>query len=137
MSKLKIINPKTLRQPTKAYSQGIVVPIGDTELMFVTGQVAQDIEGKIIAPNDAKIQTEVVYSRISDILRDAGMTMENVVKAQIFVTNIKDSPIISKVRDEIFKVAKPVSTLVEVTNLVKEGCCVEIEVIAVKINGRE
>jgi len=135
MTKLRMVNPKSLRIPTKSYSQGIVIPLGVADLMFVTGQVAQDLEGNVIAPNNALEQTKVIYARIADVLEEAGMTVENVVKAQIFLTNIKDAPIVSKVRDEIFKAAKPVSTLVEVKNLVKRGCCVEIEVTAVRFYG--
>ena len=134
MSELKIVNPTSLRIPTKSYSQGIVIPLGAADLMFITGQVAQNIEGEVIAPNDAEAQTRVIYNRLSDILAGADMTLDNVVKAQIFLTDIADGPIVSKVRDEIFKVAKPVSTLVEVNNLVKPGCCVEIELTAVRFN---
>jgi len=65
-------------------------------------------------------------------LNDGEMTLENIVKAQVFLTNIKDAPLVSGVRDKVFKTAKPTSTLVEVSNLVKEGCCVEIEVTAIK-----
>ncbi|PJC68178.1 hypothetical protein CO015_04985 [candidate division WWE3 bacterium CG_4_8_14_3_um_filter_42_11] len=39
---------------------------------------------------------------------------------------------ISPVRNKYFKNSEPVSTLIEVSKLVKEGCLLEIEVIAVK-----
>ena len=132
-NEIKSINPKSLKQPTKAYSQGVLIPLGDAELLFVTGQIAQDIDGNVVAPNDAKVQTELVFSRIADILKESEMTMDNVVKAQIFLTNINDSSTVSNIRDEVFKNSRPASTLVEVKNLVKEGCCVEIEVTAVKL----
>lgn len=132
MTGIRIINPESLKIPTKAYSQGIIVPLGGVNLMFVTGQVSQDIDGKVLHPNDAEKQTLIVYERIKEILREGDMTLDHVVKAQIFLTNISDGPVVSKIRDSIFNAAKPVSTLVEVTNLVKPGCCVEIEVTAVK-----
>ncbi len=132
MDEIKRINPESLRIPTKAYSQGILIPLGNAELLFVTGQLPQDIDGKIVAPNDVKTQTKLVFSRISKILQEADMTMDNVVKVQIFVKNIADSKIISQIRDEVFKNSRPASTLIEVSNFVKEGCCVEIEVTAVK-----
>lgn len=131
---MKKINPESLQMPTKSYSQGIVVPLGDAELMFVTGQLAQDREGNVVAPGDTEEQTKVVFSRIEAILNDAGMTFDDVVKAQIFVTDISESKKVSAIRDEIFKNSKPVSTLVEVSGFVKEGCMVEIEVTAVKRN---
>ncbi|MFA4942096.1 MAG: RidA family protein [Patescibacteria group bacterium] len=132
-NKIKSVNPSSLGVPKKSYSQGMLIPLGDAEILFVTGQIAQDAEGNVVAPNNAKIQTEIVFSRIANILKEGGMTMDNVVKTQIFLTNIKDSSIVSSVRDEVFKVSRPVSTLVGVSGLVKEGCCVEIEVTAIKI----
>ena len=39
-----------------------------------------------------------------------------------------------KVRNEVFKVSRPVSTLVQVSALIKEDCCVEIEVVAARVN---
>ncbi len=129
---IKKVNPESLRIPTKAYSQGMVIPIGDIELMFVTGQLAQDINGNVISPNNTEEQTRVVFSRIETILKEAGMTFENAVKAQIFVKDITQSKIVSDIRDEIFKDSKPASTMVEVSGFVKEGCMIEIEVTAIR-----
>ncbi len=133
MNKIRKINPESLRVPTKSYSQGVVIPIGDTELMFVTGQLSQDIDGNVIAPNDTEEQTKVIFSRIESILKEAEMTFDNVVKVQIFIKDITESKIVSNMRDEIFKNSKPASTLVEVSGFVKHDCNIEIEVTAVKI----
>lgn len=130
---IRKINPSSMKQPTKSYSNGILVPLGSADLMFVTGQVAQDTEGQVISPDDAETQTRYVFDRIADILRDADMSLDDVVKAQIFVTDMQDAPKVSKIRDEVFINSKPVSTLLEVNQLVKPGCCVEIEVIAARL----
>ena len=134
MKEIKRVNPESLRIPTKSYSQGVVVPAG-SDVMFVTGQLPQDIDGNIVAPGDIEKQTEVVFSRISAILEEGGMTMDDVVKVGIFVKDIKDSKIISGIRDDVFKNSKPASTLVEVSNFVKDGCCVEIDVVGAKVRG--
>lgn len=126
------INPKTMKQPSKAYSNGILVSLADADILFVTGQVAQDSFGNVVSPNNATDQATFIFKHIAEILSDAGMTHDNVVKAQIFVTDMKDSPKISAVRDQVFANSKPASTMIEVNRLVKDGCCVEIEVIAVK-----
>ena len=132
MKKVKKINPKSLGIPTKSYSHGIVIPIVDIELMFVTGQLSQDINGNVIFPNNTEEQTKVIFSRISDILKEANMTFDDVVKAQIFVKDISQSKVVSAIRDEVFKNSRPVSTLIEVSGFVKDGCVIEIEVTAVK-----
>jgi len=134
MDEIKRVNPASLQIPTSSYSQGVIIPLGSTKLMFVTGQLAQDIDGNIVAPNDAEKQTEVIFRRISDILKEGEMTLDDVVKVQIFIKDMKDKKIVSEIRNQIFEKSKPVSTLVEVTNFVKEGCCLEIEVTAIKID---
>jgi len=133
MNKIRKVNPEALRVPTKSYSQGIVIPIGDTELMFVTGQLLQDIDGNVVAPNNTEEQTKVIFSRIKAVLNEAEMTLDDVVKVQIFMKDITESKIVSTIRDNIFKNSKPVSTLVEVSGLVKKGCMIEIEVTAIRV----
>lgn len=132
MNALEFINPVSLRVPTKSYSNGILLHLGEVDLMFVTGQLSQDAQGNVLHPNDADGQARQIFSRIDTILREGGMSLDNVVKAQIFVTAIADAPVVSKVRDEVFKVSRPVSTLLEVGAMVKSDCCVEIEVIAAR-----
>lgn len=133
INEIKKINPKSMKQPKKAYSNGILIPLGSANLMFITGQLAQDKDGNIVAPNDAETQTKYILKHIADILSDAEMTLDDVVKVQIFVSNIEDSPKISKVRDEAFANSKPASTMIEINRFVKSGCCVEIEAVAARL----
>lgn len=115
-----------------AYSPGVKVTIGDAEMLFVTGQIALDEAGGVMYPNDAAAQAERVFVMVGAILEAAGMSFADVVKAQIFLTNIADFSKVSPIRSRYFADSRPVSTLVEVKGLVKPGCCVEVEVIAVK-----
>lgn len=117
-----------------AYSHGIKVPLPGADLIFLTGQKAMDSHGNVVAPGDPKKQTEYVFQSIRRILAEAGANIDDVVKAQIFVTDMNDFPIISKIRNRYFENVKPVSTMVEVNCLSKEGCCVEIAVTAVKFH---
>jgi len=130
------LNPVSLRIPTKAYSQGILVPCGQTNLLFVTGQLPQDIDGNIVDADNPEKQTVLVFSRISDILAEAGMSFDDVVKLQIYVQDIGYAKIVSTIRDTLFIMSKPASTLVAVSGFVKEGCCLEIDVVAAKAIGR-
>ncbi len=128
----KKINPISLRIPTKAYSQGVLVPCGDSNLLFITGQLPQDIDGTIIHQGDVEKQVRLVFSRISEILKEADMTFDDVVKLQIYVKNISYAKTVSSIRDELFANSKPASTLVEVSGFVKEGCSIEIDAVAAK-----
>ncbi len=130
--KIQKINPLSMKQPSKAYSNGILVEFESSKILFVTGQLAQDDNGIVVGPNDYEKQARYIFYHIGEILNDAGMNFDDVVKAQIFVKNIKNASVVSKVRDEFFANSKPASTMVEVGGFVKDECCVEIEVIAVK-----
>jgi 2-iminobutanoate/2-iminopropanoate deaminase len=125
------ITPKDSAEIMGAYSHGLRVDMGETEMIFVTGQIAQDSKGNLIC-EDIEGQTEYVFTCIQKILNEAGSSLDDVVKAQIFLTNINDFSKVSPIRNKYFKNSKPVSTLVEVSSLVKKGCNIEIEVIAIK-----
>ena len=131
MKKTKI-NSSEFAQRLGAYSHGYKVEIGDTVLIFTTGQIALDKNGQVLYPDDPAKQAEFIYESLQKILNQAGASLDDVVKTTVFVTNMNDFPKISAIRNKYFKTAEPVSTLVEVKNLVKPGCRVEIEVIAVK-----
>lgn len=131
MKKTKINSPE-FAERMGAYSHGYKVEISDAEVIFTTGQIAMDREGNVLYPNNPAKQAEFIFKSLQKILNQTGASLDNVVKATIFVTDMNDFAGISKVRNKYFKNSEPVSTLVEVKKLVKEGCLVEIEVIAVK-----
>lgn len=114
------------------YSPGISVDVGDSRFIFVTGQIARHPDGNAVAPGDFKTQTEFIFQKIKAILEEGNASIDDVVKAVIYTTDVTKFKEISEVRNKYFVKAKPVSTLVEITNTVRQGCDVEIEVIAIK-----
>lgn len=126
------INSNQFAKRLGAYSHGYSVEIGDTKLIFTTGQIALDKDGNVLYPDDPVKQTEFIYESLQKILIEAGATLDDVVKTTVFLIDINDFPKISPVRNKYFQKAEPVSTLLEVSKLVKPGCRVEIEAIAVK-----
>jgi len=130
MKKTKI-NSSEFAERMGAYSHGYKIEIGDAEIIFTTGQIAMDKDGNVLYPNDPAKQAEFIFESLQKILNEAGASLDDVVKATIFVTDMNDFSKISQVRNKYFKKSEPVSTLVEVKKLVKDGCRVEIEVIAV------
>lgn len=126
------INSSSFAKPMGAYSHGYAVDIGDATFIYTTGQIALDNEGKVVFPNDVEKQTEYVFESLQKILKETNASLDDVVKATIYVTNISDFSKISPIRNRYFANSKPVSTLVQVSALVKPECKVEIEVIAVR-----
>jgi len=128
----KQINPKDSAEIMGAYSHGLKVDVGNSEMIFVTGQIAMDKEGNAVAPDNIEKQTEFVFESVQKILNEAGSSLDDVVKAVIYVTKMSDFSKISPIRDRYFANSKPVSTLVEISKTVKEGWDIEIEAIALK-----
>lgn len=128
------INPSNFTKTVGAYSQGIKVDIGTKSMIFVSGQLAMDADGLAIAPNDIAEQTRYIFENIKKILKEANATLEDVVKVQIFLTDISKFSQVSAVRNEYLENIKPVSTLVEISRTVREGCEIEIEVTAIVDN---
>jgi 2-iminobutanoate/2-iminopropanoate deaminase len=125
------INPSDFTKTMGAYSQGLKVDIGTKSMVFVSGQLAMDVDGVPIAPNDISAQTRCIFENIKTILKEAGAALEDIVKVQIFLTDISKFSQVSVVRNEYLENIKPVSTLVEISRTVKDGCDVEIEVVAI------
>jgi 2-iminobutanoate/2-iminopropanoate deaminase len=109
------------------YSQAILA--GNT--LYVSGQIAIIPEtGKMDTLN---IDTEIrrVLSNLGAVLKEAGMTYDNVVKATIFTTDLKNYKLINTIYGEYFKDKPPARETVQVVAL-PAGAHVEISCIAVR-----
>ena len=126
------INPKNSAEIMGAYSHGLKVDVGNSEMIFVTGQIAMDKDGDAVAPDDIEKQTEFVFESIQKILDEANSSLDDVVKVVIYVTRMGDFSKISPIRNKYLANSKPVSTLIEINKTVNEGCDIEIDVIAIK-----
>lgn len=118
--------------PRGAYTPAIRVDLGTATMLFVTGQLALDAQGQVVAPGDATAQTEYIFGLLAPILAAAGMGFADVVRAQTYLTNIADFPKFTAVRDRHLGASRPASTLLEVKGLAHPGCCVEIEITAMQ-----
>ena len=112
--------------PIGPYSQGIKA---QGSLLFLSGQIALLQDGTI-ALGDVKDQTRQVIANISTLLKEAGCTVDNVVKTTVFLKNMSDFAAMNLVYSEFFGESKPARSTVEVSRLPKD-VLVEIEVIAV------
>lgn len=100
------------------------------DLVFVSGIVAVDGEGRLVGGDDVVAQARQVFENMRAVLAAADCGFEDVVKVTIFLTDVEDRPKINPVRQEIFGAARPASTLVEVPRLAVEGAKIEIEAVA-------
>jgi len=99
-------------------------------LVFVSGCVASDAEGRTIGGNDATAQARQVHENLKKCLAAAGATFADVCKVTVFLKNIADREKVNVARKEYFGAHRPASTLVEISRLVRDDLLVEIEAIA-------
>ena len=123
--------PEGLFKPT-AYSQ-VVVATGH-RLVFVSGQVSIDADGKLVAPGDFASQARQVHANLRTALEGAGANPADVVKLTTYVVRYTPElrPLLAEARAAIFNPAVlPASTLVGVQALAEPGYLIEVEAIAV------
>jgi reactive intermediate/imine deaminase len=111
--------------PKAAYSQGIDVGV----LAMVSGQLGVDPStGEI--PDDVGNETRLVMNHIRAVLAAANLSMDDVCKTTIFMTNFEDYGTVNEVYGEYFETL-PARSTVKVAELLM-GARVEIEAIAVR-----
>ena len=106
-----------------------VVTVG--RLVFVSGCVASDANGKVVGGSDVIAQTRQIHENLKRCLAAAGATFADICKVTVFVKNMADREKINTVRKEYFGASKPASTLVEVSRFVSPDYLLEIEATAV------
>jgi 2-iminobutanoate/2-iminopropanoate deaminase len=114
-----------------SYTPAKKIDMGAFYLIFVSGVQAPKDDNHKVVTDDVEEQTKLVFEDIIKILRLAGATIDDVVKAVIFITDMNDFDKISAIRGEYFKKAMSVSTLVEVNGMTRVGAKIEIEVTAI------
>jgi 2-iminobutanoate/2-iminopropanoate deaminase len=100
-------------------------------LLFVSGVVPVDGEGRLVGGDDVVAQARQVFSNLGAVLAAGGATFADVVKVTVFLTDVDDRARINVVRQEAFGEARPASTLVEIAALAIPGARIEVEAVAV------
>jgi 2-iminobutanoate/2-iminopropanoate deaminase len=100
-------------------------------IVFVSGCVATDGQGRLVGGNDIVAQTRQIHENIKRCLAAAGATFADVCKVTVFLRNVADRERVNTVRKEYFGAHRPASTLVEISGLVRDEYLIEIEATAV------
>lgn len=128
---LERLTPKGLFKPAN-YTQ-VMVATGH-RMIFVSGQVAIDADGKLVAPGDLAGQAKQVFANLRAALAGAGASPADVTKLTTYVVGYRPEfrPILGETRASVFGAAElPASTLVGVQALAEPGYLLEVEAIAV------
>ena len=111
--------------PIGPYSLGVWA--GD--LLFVSGQTPIDPATGTVASDNVVEQAHQTIKNVRAILAAAGLTLDNVVKATVFIKNMNDFAAINEVYASYFQKPYPARSCVEVARLPRD-VLVEIEVVA-------
>jgi|SRR3989344_4121866 len=125
------IYPEGWQETRGVFSPAKKIDLGGAFLIFVSGQQVDKNENNTAITDDIEEQTELIFQAIEKTLKAANASIDDVVKAQIFLTNINNFSKVTAIRDKWFAKCKPVSTLVEVNAMTRKGAKIEIEVTAV------
>jgi len=136
-TKREVVKGKSTPTPMAHYCQGIVA--GDT--LYAAGQIASDYRTGV--PPEARQdpafpyygshiqkQTRYVLENLRSVFHAAGCDLKDVVKSQVFLTDLDDFYYFDQVWKEFFP-SPPPRTTVQVSGLLVPGCRIEIDLTAV------
>jgi enamine deaminase RidA (YjgF/YER057c/UK114 family) len=126
-------NPKPLANYTEAFRAG--------DLVFAAGQIASDFSTGVareasVDPafpfygSSIKKQTRYILNNLKNTFEAAGSSLDQVVKSQVFLTDLADFFAFDEVWKEFFKIPPPRSTI-GTSGLLVDGCRIEIDLVGV------
>ena len=115
MEKIKEIKTSKAPQAVGPYSQAVEAG----GFVYVSGQIAIDYQtGVLEETNSIDQQTKIILNNLKNILAKSHLNLKDVVKTEIFLTNISDFSVVNEIYGQYFQQApQPARQTVEVSNL--------------------
>jgi reactive intermediate/imine deaminase len=124
-------NPSTVASPIGTYSHAVRVETEEAVWIYVSGQIAQDAQGKPVGRGDLAAQTDQVFQNLVHVLEANGASFDDVVKIQTFMTTLDGLQGSRDVRARYLPDEPPASTAVQVAALLAPEALIEVDVVAV------
>ena len=112
-------------------AHGVEVPAG-ARLLFTNGQVGTKRDGS--TPGTTAEQAEVVFARLEAVQGAAKMTLSDIVRLTVFLTDEADVRTFVEVRDRVMGAHKPGAIILVVKALARPELKIEIEAVAAKVD---
>ena len=129
--KRKVITPPEFATaagaPAPMFSPGILID----GTLYIAGQIGADVKTNQI-PDSFEAEVKTCLDRIGYVLKAAGMTFDNVVSVQVFLTDMDLFQRMNAVYGSVFHAPRPARTTVGVTKLASPKAHIEINVTARK-----
>ena len=111
------------------YKISLAWKVGD--LVFTSGQAAITEQGEIVGLGDFDAQVEQTMKNVERVLELAGSSLKDIVKVNIYVTDMANFPKVLELREKYFSYPWPADTIVGVTALAIPGLMIEVDATAV------
>lgn len=132
VSAITTLSPDTLPKPYKnRFSHGKLVPAG-AEWLVTAGQTGLNIDGQ---PGEGiEEQADLAMKNLYQIVKEAGMDSDDVIKMTIFYLDPAYLPTIVAARNKYFgQDFRPASTAVGVSAFARPQLLMEVELIAARM----
>ena len=130
----EFINPPTLANWERSFTQVISVARTSAKTVYVSGQVAVDRDQNLIGEGDLGAQAMRAFQNLEAALAAGGATTADVVRLNIYVKDYKPAdaaPVGEALRRYFPHKHLPTSTWLGVQALAKEGFLIEVDAVAV------
>jgi reactive intermediate/imine deaminase len=124
----EIISTENAPQAIGTYSQA--VKIGNT--VYLSGQIPLVPETMQLADGDMRTQIIRVIENLGAVARAAGGTLNDVVKLNVYLTDLSHFPLVNEVMSNYFREPWPARAAVGVAALPK-GAAVEMDAVMVTV----
>lgn len=122
---MKFINPSTIPTPAGHYSPGVV----SGNLLFVSGQLPVNTDGSHTADQSFDFQARQALHNLFAVLQEAGATPHNLVKINVYITDVKYWPLFNEIYSGIMGTHKPARAVIPIPEL-HHGYLIEIDAVA-------
>ncbi len=125
----EIISTPFAPQAIGAYSQAVKVD----NTVYLSGQIPLDPETMHVVDGDISLQIRRVFDNLQAVVAAAGGDFSNIVKLNVYLTDLGNFPILNEIMAEYFEQPYPARAAVGVAALPK-GVAVEMDGIVVLSN---
>ena len=122
---MEFVRPPFRGENKGHYTAGVI----SKGMLYVSGQLSIDPDTREVAKGDIKDHTRLALDNVDRVLKEAGVTRNDVGFCRVYPSDVKDWGPINEVYAEFFGEHKPGRVVVSTTEL-HFGCLVEIEAIA-------